>query len=212
MYTILCYGDSNTWGYDAKTARRYPREKRWTGILQQLLGEDYFIIEEGLCGRTAAFSTAVEPEINGLSFLPVCLKSHAPLDMIVIMLGTNDLQLKYAAPPLEVARGIEKMVQIIRDPYSHGFGKVPQILLISPTPAGEGIARFVLRDLFGAADCIPRTKELAQRIQSVAKIYDCLHLHAGAAAQPCTADGLHFDEDGHLALAQAVAEVIRTKG
>ena len=52
MYRILCYGDSNTWGYIPLTEKRYPPEVRWTGRLQRLLGPDYQVLEDGLSGRT----------------------------------------------------------------------------------------------------------------------------------------------------------------
>lgn len=208
MKTILCYGDSNTWGFDARTQGRFHREVRWPGALQRLLGEGYCVVEEGLCGRTVANSTATEPEINGLHYLSACLKSHAPLDYVVLMLGSNDLQVKYNAVPLEIARCLERMVQYILSPYSHGFGQVPRILLISPPPVGEGIRRFALRDLFGAETCMERSIQLVRRIRMVAKTCGCMHLDAGSVVRACQEDGLHLDAENHRLLAAAVRDMI----
>lgn len=212
MQTILCYGDSNTWGYDPHSGSRFPRDIRWTGVLQRLLGDDYLVVEEGLCARTIAFSTSAEPELDGLAYLPACLKSHAPLDMVVLMLGGNDLQLKYNATPLEIARGMERMVQWILTPYHHGLGSVPKILLISPPPAGEGINRFFLRELFGGEAVIERSKLMARRLRGVAKTYNCLYLDAGNVVRTSEADGLHLDAVNHSLLAEAIATIVKAQG
>ena len=212
MPAILCYGDSNTWGYDPHSGSRFPREVRWTGVLQQLLGTEYLVVEEGLCARTIAFSTSAEPELDGLSYLPACLKSHAPLDWVVLMLGGNDLQLKYNATPLEIARGMERMVQWILTPYHQGLGPVPKILLVSPPPVGAGINRFFLRELFGGETVIERSKSLARRLRGVAQTYGCLHLDAGGLVQASDADGLHLEAAGHRLLAQAICDLLRAQG
>lgn len=212
MYTILCYGDSNTWGYNGASGGRFSRNVRWTGRLQALLGEGYYVVEEGLCGRTAAFSTSSEPEVNGMEYLPACLKSHAPLDLVVLMLGTNDLQLKYGATPLEVARGVERMVQHILSPYHQGVGPVPKILLMSPVPAGQGIGQFFLGELFGGEAVIERSQALARWLSGVAQTYGCLYLDAGKVAVTCADDGLHFDAENHRLLAEAIFDLVKAQG
>ena len=94
--TILCYGDSNTWGYDPVNACRYDRNIRWPGVLQKELGQAYYVKEEGLCGRTTVWDDPVEGHKNGLKQLTPILHSHCPLDLVVIMLGTNDLKMRYS--------------------------------------------------------------------------------------------------------------------
>ena len=86
MKTILCYGDSNTWGYIPGTGNRYPRQVRWTGVLQNLLGEKFHVIEEGLNGRTTVMDDPTRIAKNGLPYLRPCLDSHAPIDLVVLML------------------------------------------------------------------------------------------------------------------------------
>lgn len=108
---IVCYGDSNTWGYDAVTDGRFPEEVRWTGKLQELLGEEYCIIEEGLCGRTTVFEDPLNEGLNGLTYLYPCLMSHGPLDLLVIMLGTNDSKERFSATPKNIADGMKRLVK-----------------------------------------------------------------------------------------------------
>ena len=87
MKTILCYGDSNTYGLRPDSNQRYPREIRWTGLLQKSLGEDYYVIEEGLSGRTTLWDDPIEEHKNGKTYLFPCLESHSPIDLVVLMLS-----------------------------------------------------------------------------------------------------------------------------
>lgn len=92
MTTILCYGDSNTYGYNPVNGLRYPKDVRWTGVLQKMLGEEYEVIEEGCNGRTTVFEDAKEPWKAGLGYLRPCLNTHKPIDFVIMMLGSNDLK------------------------------------------------------------------------------------------------------------------------
>ncbi|MBQ9959278.1 MAG: acylhydrolase, partial [Oscillospiraceae bacterium] len=95
---ILCYGDSNTWGYIGGVGERFGRDVRWTGRLQTLLGSDYTVIEEGLNSRTTVWDDPVEMHKNGYTYLMPCLQTHRPLDLVIIMLGTNDLERRFHVP------------------------------------------------------------------------------------------------------------------
>ena len=92
MKTILCYGDSNTYGYDPSNGFRYPKNVRWTGVLADLLGPEFTVIEEGCNGRTTVFDDPLEGWKNGLDYLKPCLNSHKPIDLVILMLGSNDLK------------------------------------------------------------------------------------------------------------------------
>ena len=108
--TILCYGDSNTWGFvPGSEGERFSWEERWPGVLQGELGADYRVIEEGLSGRTTVLDNPLEPYRNGREYLLPCLQSHQPLDLVVIFLGTNDLGDRYSLPPLDIARGAAQL-------------------------------------------------------------------------------------------------------
>src|SRR5476651_2205463 len=93
--TVLCYGDSNTWGQKPDKSGRYPADIRWTGRLQQLLGNGYYIIEEGLGSRTTDLDYDKKSGRNGKIYLIPCLESHNPIDVVVLMLGTNDLKIEF---------------------------------------------------------------------------------------------------------------------
>ena len=135
MKEILCFGDSNTYGLIPGTTRRYDRETRWTGILsEKLYDKGYRIIEEGLCGRTSVFDDATRDGRNGAKVLPMLLETHAPLDQVVLMLGTNDCKTYNHASAERIGKGIEKLIQQIRkaDPAI-------DILLVSPIELGEDV-------------------------------------------------------------------------
>ena len=112
MTAILCYGDSNTWGYQASTQERLGRWDRWPGVLQRELGDDVHVIEEGQNGRTTVFDVPFEPNRNGLTFLPVALQTHAPLDVVVIDLATNDLFLP-GVNAYHAAHGAMKLAEVV---------------------------------------------------------------------------------------------------
>ena len=103
MTTILCYGDSNTYGYNPVNGLRYPKDVRWTGVLQKLLGEQYAVIEEGCNGRTTVFEDIAEPWKAGLGYLKPCLNTHKPIDFVIMMLGSNDLKRMFHATAKEIA-------------------------------------------------------------------------------------------------------------
>ena len=115
MTTILCYGDSNTYGYNPVNGLRYPKDVRWTGVLQKLLGEQYAVIEEGCNGRTTVFEDIAEPWKAGLGYLKPCLNTHKPIDFVIMMLGSNDLKRMFHASAKEIADGAEQLVSIIKE-------------------------------------------------------------------------------------------------
>ena len=109
MRRILCYGDSNTWGYDAAADDRFPEEVRWTGVLQQLLGEGFRVIEEGQPGRTTVWDDPIEEHRNGKTALYSVLESQSPVDLVVLMLGTNDLKPRFSLNAFDIAAGLERL-------------------------------------------------------------------------------------------------------
>ena len=118
MKEILCFGDSNTHGYIPVTGQRYPRDVRWSGRLEGILGPDYHVVEEGMDGRTTAFEDPLQPWRSGLGYLGGCIKSHAPLDLIVIMLGTNDAKTRYRVSAEEIGFGMRALVERIETFFS----------------------------------------------------------------------------------------------
>ncbi|MDL2260816.1 GDSL-type esterase/lipase family protein [Methanimicrococcus sp. OttesenSCG-928-J09] len=207
MYNILCFGDSNTWGMDPKTLTRFPPEIRWTGILQNELGSDFKIIEEGLVGRTAFMSFPFEPEASGISYFLPCVKSHAPLDLIIIMIGTNDFA--YGATPLGIARNLTRYIQTARADTT-GMTAPPQILLISPVQITKDFEKSPFQEIFGDVDaCIEKSKKYADYVKMIAEENNCLWLDSSEVAPASETDGLHYDEKGHMGLGKKVAEIVK---
>ncbi|HHW15673.1 MAG TPA: hypothetical protein GXX28_12205, partial [Firmicutes bacterium] len=136
MKAILCFGDSNTWGKRPEDGSRYEHHQRWTGILRQELGEEYCVIEEGLCGRTSVWDDPLGEFRNGKAFLGVCLESHRPLDLVVIMLGTNETKRHFSLAPPDIARGAGLLVQMVKRSQAGRDGSAPRVLLVAPPPLG----------------------------------------------------------------------------
>ena len=137
MTTILCYGDSNTWGMvpmmSLNDANRHDKADRWPSVLEKTLGESVTVIAEGLNGRTTVFDDPIDGQHkNGLTYLLPCLESHAPLDLVVIMLGTNDTQTRFNLSPYEIACGAGLLVQLVTANVWGQNGMAPVVLLVCP--------------------------------------------------------------------------------
>ncbi|MCD6048491.1 MAG: hypothetical protein K0S08_2138 [Gammaproteobacteria bacterium] len=217
MKTILCYGDSNTWGYvpgkfDPATSyvERYPRNVRWTGRLQALLGENYYVIEEGLNGRTTNLNSPLPPDRNGKTYLLPCLYSHAPLDLVVIMLGGNDLKNFYYRSTEEIANGLKELTQLIQSTkYGSNMQSPPKILLIGYPELSSEIYGRVINDenLFEGA--VAKSKEFDVYYSKLAEQSDCYYFNAAPHVKLSEIDGVHLDEEGHRVLADLLANKIR---
>lgn len=204
MINILCFGDSNTFGTNP-AGGRHDRNRRWTGVLQQLLGSGYYVIEEGMGGRTTVHEDPFEPGRCGKTALPVALQSHKPLDLVILSLGTNDCKLNFNLTPELVARGAEILCQMIRE-FDYGFCEPPKILLVSPIQMGEDLENCPFASF--DAGSVERTKNLSSWFEAVAKRQGCLFLD-GASVAESGSDQLHMDEEGHQKLAEALCEVIQ---
>ena len=207
MKTILFFGDSLTWGYHAVTTRRFPPEVRYTGSVSQNLPECR-IIEEGLKGRTNALDDCLEPDRNGHKALPMVLCTHDPIDIFVIMLGTNDTKHKFGNSAIEIAKGLEMNVRLVQSPLMWGGIKAPQILIISPPEVTADYAGDVMEGSFDETSQ-KVSRQLAGEYRKVAERYHCEFLDAKEYTGPCKEDGVHLDAQGHGKLAAAVTEKLR---
>ena len=180
MKTVVCFGDSNTWGYVAGSdGERYPRAVRWPNQLQELLGPDWDVIAEGLNGRTATFERSDSEGRNGLPYLLPCLHSHAPVDAVVIYLGTNDVNFM---DDDRVARCVDRLVEIVRRCDA-------QPLVVVPPPFdGHALGTSFAEQL----DC------------------PLIDLDGIASYPVVNGDVEHLDAEGHAAVARAVAERLRS--
>lgn len=213
MKTILCFGDSNTWGYDpvATASSPYPmrhaHDVRWTGVLARELGAGYRIIEEGQNGRTTVMDDPVVPHRNGRNYLPACLESHKPIDLVILMLGTNDLKVMFNMPAGEIAAGAAQLVKIIRHSESGPDAGPPRILLVCPALVGD-LAR--VPDIAAKfVDAQEKARRLPEYYEAVAKQTGCAFLNIQPVAQASPKDGLHFEAEEHAKIGRAMAEAVR---
>jgi lysophospholipase L1-like esterase len=206
MQTILCYGDSNTWGHDATSGRRLSREQRWSGVLRALVPE-CDVVEEGLPGRTTILDDPFEEGRNGLAYLVPCLASHAPVDVVVLMLGTNDVKAIFPLDAAGIAAGADRLVNVIRRSRSGPDERAPHVLLVAPPPVTEPGP---LQRVWGfSAASVERSRELARFYRAAAENQRCAFLDGGAVAAVSPADGVHLDEGAHRSLGAAIAESVR---
>jgi len=204
MKTILCYGDSNTWGYDPTTKDRFPRDVRWAGLLRQELGEDYLVIEEGLNGRTTVWDDPIEGHKNGREYLIPCLETHRPLDLVVLFLGVNDLKKRFSVSAFDIANSVGVLVDVIRMSAAGPAGAAPKVLLLAPPPVGK-LTEFA--DMFEGAE--EKSRRLAEQYRRVAAERGCDLLDTSEVIVASDLDGIHFEADEHRKLGQAVAARVR---
>lgn len=206
MAVVLCYGDSNTYGYDQATAGRYPRDVRWPGALATLLGPSIEVIAEGLNGRTTLWDDPYMPDRNGSTYLGPCLASHAPVDLVILMLGTNDTKTIFARSAPEIAAGAAALLDIIATSGAGLDGAAPKVLLIAPPPVLDGDER---TEIWGFADAPAKSRRFAELYRIVAATAGAAFLDAAPIAEVDPADGVHLTPAGHAALARAVAHEVR---
>jgi lysophospholipase L1-like esterase len=207
---ILCYGDSNTWGYQASTAERLGRWERWPGVLQRELGDDVHVIEEGQNGRTTVFDVPFEADRNGLTHLPVSLQTHHPLDLVVIDLGTNDLFLP-GVNAYHAARGAIKLAEVVLASDAGRADGAPLVLVVVPPP----FAPLGQRDQAAAPGAEAESKRLSRAfVDAAAALKEedgitipLLDLRDHVTSSPI--DGIHFEADGHRSIGTAVAATLR---
>jgi lysophospholipase L1-like esterase len=208
MINILCYGDSNTFGWDPEKARRPETDERWPGVLAKELGNGYHVVEEGLPGRTTVFYDPVMDLISGLDYLYPCLYSHQPLDIIIIMLGTNDLKYMFNASAFDFSLGLERIIKTAIHFASDLSEMHPKLFLISPVHIIDPKAQFI--DMFRDAE--KKSLELAAHVKMLADKYGTLYLNAADIIKPSPADGIHFNIAAHKVLGEHVARMILDNG
>ena len=206
MQDILCFGDSNTWGADPLTARRFSIHDRWPGVLRDALGPDFHIIEEGLSGRTTVWDDPIDEYRNGKHHILPTLWSHMPLDLVIIMLGTNDLKGRVCRRATDIAAGANHLVGMTLRSGAGPDDGPPQVLLICPPPLGKITA---LAEMWGFGDAEKVSRELAGYYMLVAQQNRCGFLDAGEIIVSSDLDGVHFDREEHHKLGKAVASKVR---
>ncbi len=209
--TILCFGDSNTWGFiPGSDCDRYAPEVRWPGVMQAELGEGFTIIEEAQNGRTTVWEDPMEPAISkcGMKHLPVVLESQKPLDLVIVMLGTNDLKSHFNNSATSIAQGVITLVDHVLESDAGPEKNPPKVLLICPAAVSDGNCPFW--HLFDKAP--ERSREMPAAYAEMAEDRGVPFLDAGQFATCPEPDCIHLDETGHSALGKAVAEKVKSLG
>ena len=204
MKTVLCYGDSNTWGYSPIDGTRYARDVRWPGVLRNELGEGYLVIEEGLNGRTTVWDDPIEGYKNGKEYLIPCLETHKPIDLVVIMLGTNDLKMRFSVSAFDIANGAGVLVDVVQKSATGPGDNAPQVLLLAPPP----VARLTdFAEMFSGAE--EKAERFAAHYRRVAQEKGCAFLDTGKVIVSSNLDGIHFEPGEHQKLGVAVAALAK---
>jgi lysophospholipase L1-like esterase len=215
MRSILCYGDSNTWGFVPGTfgiRERFDRNTRWTGRLQQLLDPAHFyVIEEGLNSRTTNLNYVDKPAgFRGTELFSPIIYTHAPLDLVIIMLGLNDFKKEFNnRTSQQITQGIKELVEIVRSTnYGPNMQESPPVLIVS-TPIPVDTACADVLDMFKGAK--ERAQHMAQDFQTLANEYDknVYFVDAAPHVQMSPVDGIHFDKKAHEQFALLLNETIR---
>src|SRR5262245_16988687 len=207
MRTILCYGDSLTSGYDAVGPGRHAYEDRWPSVLEAELGSGVRVMAEGLNGRTTAFDDHLAgADRNGARLLPTILTTHAPLDLIVIMLGSNDMKPWIHGSALASKQGMSRLIDIVRGHDYPLDSPAPQILLVAP-PVVSRTTNAEFKEMFAGGD--KASMRLGEFYAALADEVGCGFFDAGTVAQTTPLDGVHLDADNTRAIGRALAPVVR---
>lgn len=205
---IICFGDSNTWGFNPETFGRY--QERWTKVLETLRPNDT-IIEEGLNGRTITAMDWKNPERHGMTALPIIMKTHEPVDMVMIMLGTNELKTMFQYGANHIANGLGEMVKWLKNPYNwERTGQVPKIVLVAPIRLHPGIMDHpeVWYNEFGEHG-VKQSEHLATAIERVARQHQVAFIDMSRVAEPSVIDYVHMDLENHQRVAQEIARFFK---
>jgi lysophospholipase L1-like esterase len=209
MRQILCYGDSNTWGADpADDTRRFPWPVRWPGVLQRELGDACHVVEEGLGGRTTVFDDPLTQGRSGKELIAPALECHAPLDLVVLMLGTNDISYAHLTAA-HAAGGAAELAHLVRRSEAGPQGpdgQAPQVLLVCPPPVGPFRNNRRL-ELWAGSDV--KSRALPQEFARVASDMGVPWLDAGRVIRTSPLDGWHLEASQHELLGIAVAARVR---
>lgn len=207
MKTVLCYGDSLTWGLDAATGGRHELADRWPSVLQAALGDGVQVIAEGLNGRTTAYDDdTAAADRNGVRLLPTVLSTHAPLDLVIIMLGTNDMKKRVAGRAIDARVGMGRLVEIVRHHAWPLDTETPDVLIVAP-PVVRDTGDPVFAAMFAGAP--EESAMLASYYADLADETECGFYDAANVAETTPIDGVHLDAENTRAIGKGLAPVVR---
>jgi lysophospholipase L1-like esterase len=209
---VVCFGDSNTHGYCADPAdcadggNRFNERERWPRVLETMLGEDYLILEEGLGGRTTVFTDPLHEGMSALDVAYPILMTHEPVDLLILMLGTNDTKERFGANAPCIALGMERLIQKIKTVPCWG-DKQPNILIVCPPHIAPEFELNNVSPPMGRG-CVEKSRELARWLEPVAKNNGCAFLDAEGIGEFNGVDYMHLTAKGHRTLAETLARMV----
>ena len=206
---IVCFGDSNTWGYNARTLERFPEEIRWPSLLGAMLGDDYQIVEEGLPGRTSVVDDPIVEGMNAYPYIHPCLMSHSPIELVIIMLGTNDTKARFNLTSYNIAQGITRLAHKAKNTPAGVKGSYPKVLVIAPPPIGRGYDQTDVSKTMGL-DCDRKSEEFPHYLADLLKIQEIDFLNTKELVQMNEIDYMHLNEEGHKQLAELVFHKLKS--
>lgn len=204
---IVCFGDSNTWGYDVENDGRFSEDIRWPCLLQKRLGDDYQVVEEGLPGRTSVVDDPLNEGLNGLSCIHPCLMSHAPLELVIIMLGTNDTKERFGLTSYNIAQGIVRLAEKAKNTKAGQDGSLPKVLVVAPPPIEPDYYKTDIKYPMGK-NCDVKSKELPLHLKELLKNTGVEFLDTSEHVTMNNIDYMHLDVEGHRSLASLIFEKI----
>lgn len=203
---IVCYGDSNTWGYHAAIGARYDDDERWTIRLGQLLGEEYMVLEEGTSGRTTVHEDPNNEGLCGLAHLPTALSTHSPVDLLILMLGTNDCKQRFAVTPQDIADSLKRLIRTAQ--HYDCWRDRPRILVVAPIIIAPYVHEIpYVKDIMGEG-CVEKSRALPALFRQTAEAMGCWFEDCNESVHPGY-DGMHFDPGSNQPFAEQMARAVR---
>lgn len=202
MKKILCYGDSNTFGFIPENCKRYDKDSRWSGILSEILKENYQVIEEGMNNRTGFFKNPEGLKQSGGEYLSVFLQNHRNLDICIISLGTNDAQFFYNLDENSTKNGLQNLIDSVRE-----VNIKTNIIIVPPVKITENILHSGFSMMFNR-ESIDKINKVFPNFEQIAKENNCLYFDFNQITSPAQKDGLHYTKESHTIIANKLAEFI----
>lgn len=203
MKKILCFGDSNTYGFVPQKCNRYSKNERWSGILADLLGDEYEILEEGMNNRTGFYKNPESVKHCALEYLPIYLQNHRDIDICILAVGTNDAQFFYDYDEKVVREGLLGLINSIREANSK-----TKIIIVPPVKIKANILDGIFSMYFNL-ESVEKIEKSFGFYKEVAKANGCYYLDFNEAVKPSELDGLHYSKDSHKIIACKVAAFIK---
>ena len=205
---VLLFGDSNTWGYDGVHFKRYEDDERWTTLIKDELGAGYYVVAEGLSGRTTVFDDPLTESLAGIDAIAGVMMSHMPLDLLVIMLGTNDTKLRFSATAANITKGLMRLVTKAKT-LPDVWRTHPRILIISPMKIDKRLYDNPVNRAGMGDGCVEKSEELPERYREAAKLLGVDYMDANPYCTPAEGDWMHIDLPSNARLAKAVAAKVK---